>query len=148
MPRVVKFFSKHGHVAFQIDGDDKQNRIQLPCQFQRLYQTLCVFSHITEKILNRIFILLQGSCPRGRTWGAGVKNFSVGICDGAPSTAHSSCTFRHAMFKVQCTTTFEISILWCNTRVSTSFFTKTIKFHSFICHCYEKILHRVFFSCK
>ena len=27
--------------------------------------------------------------PRGGTWGAGVKNFSVGICDGAPSTARS-----------------------------------------------------------
>ena len=39
----------------------------------------------------RIFILLLGSCPRGGTWGAGgFKNFSVGICDGAPSTAHSS----------------------------------------------------------
>ena len=23
------FFSKHGHVAYQIDGDDKQNRMQL-----------------------------------------------------------------------------------------------------------------------
>ena len=25
----VNLFSKHGHVAYQIDGDDKQNRMQL-----------------------------------------------------------------------------------------------------------------------
>ena len=65
---VKFFFLKHGHVAYQIDGDDKQNRMQvtisssdqtgdlgtrskgqisLTCQFQRfLYQTLCVCSHI------------------------------------------------------------------------------------------------------
>ena len=38
-----------------------------------------------------IFILLLGSCSRGGTWGAegegGGKNFSVGICDGAPLTS-------------------------------------------------------------
>ena len=49
-----------------------------------------LFSQIKEIILNGIFILLLWSCPRGGTWGAGVKNFSVGICDGAPSTAYSS----------------------------------------------------------
>ena len=35
------------------------------------------------------------------TWGAGwVKNLSVGICDGAPSTAHSSlsCVFFFSYF--------------------------------------------------
>ena len=25
----VKFFFKHGHVAYQIDGDDEQNRMQV-----------------------------------------------------------------------------------------------------------------------
>ena len=36
------------------------------CQFQRvLYQIVCVFSQIKDKkILNRIFILLPGCCPR------------------------------------------------------------------------------------
>ena len=24
-------FSKHGHVAYQIDGDDEQNRMQVKC---------------------------------------------------------------------------------------------------------------------
>ena len=33
---------------------------------------------------------VAGSCPRGETWGAGVKNISVGICDGAQSNARSS----------------------------------------------------------
>ena len=57
-----------------------------------LYQILCVFSQIKiESILNRIFILLPRSCPGVGLRGAGgVKNFSRGICDGAPSTAHSS----------------------------------------------------------
>ena len=45
-----------------------------------------MFSQIKENILNRIFILLLGV----GLGGAGVKNFSVGICDGAQSTAHSS----------------------------------------------------------
>ena len=29
----------------------------------------------------------------------GVKNFSVGICDGAPSTAHSSYPFKRLKLK-------------------------------------------------
>ena len=30
VPRESKiFFLKHGHVAYQIDGDDKQNRMQV-----------------------------------------------------------------------------------------------------------------------
>ena len=52
-----------------------------------------------ENILNIIFILLLGSCPRVGTWVAGwVKNLSVGICDGAPSTAHSSLSFSFPIF--------------------------------------------------
>ena len=36
-------------------------------------------------------ILLPRSCPGlGLRGAGGVKNFSVGICDGAPSTARSS----------------------------------------------------------
>ena len=27
--QVVNFFFKHGHVAYQIDGDDEQNRMQV-----------------------------------------------------------------------------------------------------------------------
>ena len=50
-----------------------------------------VLTNKRKYILNRIFIPLLGSCPRGGTWGVwGVKNFSMGICGGAPSTAHSS----------------------------------------------------------
>ena len=91
-------FFQHCHVAYQIDGDDGQTeqnasklfilgsiklvilgevkrsniiKFRLPCRFQRcLYQTLCVFSQINDsKTLNRIFVLLAGSCPRGGTWG-------------------------------------------------------------------------------
>ena len=47
-----------------------------------------------ENILNRIFILLPVSCSGVGLGGAGgVKNFSVGFCDGAPSTARSSLKF-------------------------------------------------------
>ena len=38
--------------------------------------------------------MLPVSLRRGGAWGAeGVKNFSVGICNGAPLTAHSSSIF-------------------------------------------------------
>ena len=45
-------------------------KLQLQSQFQRfIYQTLCVFSQIRDRnILNGIFIMLPGSCPRGGTW--------------------------------------------------------------------------------
>ena len=64
---VKHFIFKHGHEAYQIDGDDEQNKMQvtfsslgqtgdlgarskgqisLKCQFQRfLYQTLCVLTN-------------------------------------------------------------------------------------------------------
>ena len=38
--------------------------------------------------IERNFHSVAGVMPQG--WDLGVKNFSVGICDGAPSTAHSS----------------------------------------------------------
>ena len=51
-----------------------------------------MFSQIKQ---NRIFILLPRSCAGVGLRGAGgVKNFSVGICDGAPSTARSSSLLR------------------------------------------------------
>ena len=126
-------FFKHGHVAYQIDGDDEQNKkqvaflslgqtgdlgarskgqISLTCQFQRfLYQTLCVFSQIKiENILNRIFILLPRSCPVVGLRGAGgVKNFCVGICDGPPSTARSSLNWKHYR-----THTISKYLIWVN----------------------------------
>ena len=37
MPRGSIFFFKHGHVAYQMDGDDKQNRMQV--KFASLGQT-------------------------------------------------------------------------------------------------------------
>ena len=109
-----RFFFKHDHVAYQIGGDDEQNKMQvifssygqtgdlgarskgqisLTYQFQRfLYQTLCVFSQIKDrKHIEQNFHSVAKVMPRGGTasrWG--VKNLSVGICDGAPSTAHSS----------------------------------------------------------
>ena len=37
----------------------------------KFFVEFALFSQIKENILNRIFILLLGSCPRGGTWGAG-----------------------------------------------------------------------------
>ena len=64
-----------------------------------------MFSQIKENILNRIFYSVAGVMPQG--WDievlggrGGVKNFSMGICDGAPSTAHSSyfcCILFHLL---------------------------------------------------
>ena len=55
-----------------------------------LYQTLCVFSQIKD---SKHIVKDFHSVARvglGAAGGGGVKNFSVGICDGAPSTAGSS----------------------------------------------------------
>ena len=51
-----------------------------------------MFSQIKDgKHIEQNFHFVAKVMPRGGTEGAGgVKNFSVGICDGAPSTAHSS----------------------------------------------------------
>ena len=108
---------KHGHVAYQIDGNDKQNRMQLNfhsrvklmtlgevkwsnimkfqllSQFQRcLYETVCVFSQIKDrKHIERNFHSVAWVMHQRWVLGVlGVKNFSLGICNGAPSTARSS----------------------------------------------------------
>ena len=83
---------KHGHVAYQIDGHDEQNRMQvtfssygqtgdlearskgqisLTCQFQRfLYQTLFVFSQIKDrKHIEQNFHFVARVMPQGGTCG-------------------------------------------------------------------------------
>ena len=74
-------------MAYQIDGDDEQNRMQVkflslgqtgdlevrskgqisPCQFQRfLYQTLCVFSQMNDtKHIRRDFYYVAWVKPQG-----------------------------------------------------------------------------------
>ena len=54
--------------------------------------SLCVFSHNKDrKHIEQNFHSVARVMPRGGTCGCwGVKNFSVGISDGAPSTARSS----------------------------------------------------------
>ena len=65
-----------------------------------LYQTVCVFSQIKENIFEQNFYSIAGVMPNGWDLGVlGVKNFSVGICDGAPLTAHSSLFFILALAK-------------------------------------------------
>ena len=51
-----------------------------------------MFSQIkVRKHIEQNFHSVARDMPRGGTWGCwGVKNFSVGICDGTPSTARSS----------------------------------------------------------
>ena len=116
VPRGVIFFFKHGHVAYQIDGDDEQNRMQV--QFSSLGQTgdrgvmskgqisLNFYYHVNSKIFIPNFVCVLTNKDRKHIaqnfdsvagvglGGAGlVKNLSMGICDGAPSTAHSSISF-------------------------------------------------------
>ena len=76
-----------GHISFNFN---------YKVNFKDFHTKLGVCSHKCkiQNILNRIFILLPRSCPGAGLRGAGgVKNFSVGICDGAPLTAHSSLDF-------------------------------------------------------
>ena len=97
VPRGVKLFLfKHGHVAYQIDGDGEQNKMQvtfsssgqtgdlgarlkgqisLTCQFQRfLYQTLCVFTQMKDRThIEQNFHSVAKVMPRGGTagcWGS------------------------------------------------------------------------------
>ena len=60
--------------------------------FNILYQTLSVFSQIKgRKHIEQNFHSVAGIMPQGWDLGVlGVKNFSVGICYGTQSTAHSS----------------------------------------------------------
>ena len=57
--------------------------------------SLCVFSHNKDrKHIEQNFHSVARVMPRvGLVGAGGVKNFSVGICDGAPSTARSSSIF-------------------------------------------------------
>ena len=62
-----------------------------------LYQTLCVFSQIKDrKHIEHNFHPVAGVMPHGwdlgvlEVGGGGGGNFRVGICDGVPSTVHSS----------------------------------------------------------
>ena len=57
--------------------------------------SLCVFSQIKDrKYIEQNFHSIARVCPGCDLWVlGGVKNFWMGICDGAPSTAHSSLNF-------------------------------------------------------
>ena len=56
--------------------------------------SLCMFSQLKDrKHIEQNFHSVARVISRVGTfgcWGVGVKNFSVGICDGAPSTARSN----------------------------------------------------------
>ena len=68
-----------------------------------LYQTLYVFSQIkARKHIEQNFHSVARVMPGVGLGGAGgVRNFSVGICDGAPSTARSSSIFSSGSHLVQ-----------------------------------------------
>ena len=68
----------------------------LTCQFQRfLFQTLCVFSQIKDrKHIEQNFHSVARVMLLCGTWG--IKNFSLGIYDGAPSTVRSSFRLYYA----------------------------------------------------
>ena len=72
-------------------GVRSQGQVTLNFTYSQLQGFLCqTFCSHTLKILimsEGIFILSPGSCLSGRTWGCwGIKNWSVGICNGALST--------------------------------------------------------------
>ena len=55
-----------------------------------------------RKYIEQNFYSVAGVMPQGWDLGVlGVKNFSVGICDGAPSAAHSSLFLILAMKRVE-----------------------------------------------
>ena len=84
-------------------GARSKGQISLTCQFRRfLYQTLCVFSQIKDRHhIEQNFYSVAKVMPRGGTAGCwGVNNFSLGICDGAISTANSSSYIKFKWVQV------------------------------------------------
>ena len=98
MPWGQFFFFKHGHVVYQIDGDDEQNRMQtgdlevrsniskfrLPCQFQRFFipNFVCVLTNERYKTYQTGFSFCRlGHAPGVGLWGTGgtqrVKQFFI-----------------------------------------------------------------------
>ena len=56
---------------------------------------VCVLAN-KRKYFEQIFYSVAGVMPQGWNLGCwGVKNLSVGFCDGAPWTAHSSFNFNY-----------------------------------------------------
>ena len=70
-------------------------KVKYHVNFKDFLPNLCVFSQIKDtKHIEQNFHSVAKVMPRDGTGGSGgVKNFSVGICDGAPSTARSSFYF-------------------------------------------------------
>ena len=99
---------------------------------------MCSHKKKIDNILNRIFILLPRSCPGVRLRGAGgVKNFGVGICDGAPSTACSSLSFK--LLLTSCTAYYKLSM-----RIKLIIFDISIKEKRVnVCLCFEFILQQI-----
>ena len=86
------FFFKHGHVVYQIDGDEEQNRMQVKVSSQGqtgdlgvrskvkyheisvtifLYKILCVFSQMKDtKHIRRDFYSVAWVMPQGWDFGA------------------------------------------------------------------------------
>ena len=50
--------------------------------------------HIEQNFHSDAKVMPRGGTPEGLRVAGGVKNFSVRICDGAPSTARSSLKFQ------------------------------------------------------
>ena len=65
-----------------------------------LFQTVCAFLQIKDrKHIEQNYQSVAGVMPLVWTWSAGwVKNVSVGICDGASSTAHSSLPLSFSFY--------------------------------------------------
>ena len=117
-----------------------KGQISLYVNFKDFYAKLCVCSHKQkiDNILNRIFILLPRSCPGVGLLGAGgVKNLGMGICDGAPSTACSSLSFK--LILTYCTAFYKLSM-----RIKLTIFDVSIKEKRVNgCLCFEFLLQQI-----
>ena len=108
------FFFKHGHVAYQSDGDDGQNRMlvkfssygqavdlgvrskgQISCQFQRsLFQLLCVFSQIKDgNNFDQNFHSVVRVMPQG---------WDLGVLEGSKTSAWVFAMAPHRLRALVC----------------------------------------------
>ena len=128
VPRGVNFFFKHGHVAYQIDRDEEQNKMQVKFSsygqtgdhgvrskgqislnfgyhvyLNFSYQTLRVFSHLKDrKHIEQNFhssFCCRDHAPRGGTWRCwGSKTLAWGFAM-APHRLHVLVLFFNSYSK-------------------------------------------------
>ena len=99
--------------------------------FKDFYTKFCAYSTNKRRYIEQNFFSVAGVMPQG--WDLGVlvvQNFSVGFCNGAPLTAHSSLQFNLVIF----TTKVNRFKIFCVGNSSYSFMPIPLKIYRYLGH--------------